>query len=259
MPNQINHILLVCFAVFGFFILANSFDLNEYPILDDFYFNDLILLGASVVLVSVIIPTTLHFKKTSHDISWKLFLILAVLWMSAEWLWNYDFGYDVTDPLSFIADIFWLAGYPFLFCFEIFYLKPFRKSISKQTFAVSVILATFILIPTFMISEDISSWDFEFLLAIIYPILDVIILIPAIIGMILFFRGRVSGIWNLMLLGVVIFSMSDLWYFFESAHDLYVPGNYVDALFICSYIVFSFGVWNNIRMFVIQPEKKNHR
>ena len=60
-----------------------------------------------------------------------------------------------------------------------------------------------------------------------------------------------------MLFGIVIFSVSDFGYFFESSLGTYGPGSYVDALFACSYVVFSFGVWNNLRMFVIKSKTKN--
>jgi len=255
--NQKNHILLTCFIVIGFFVVGNSFGLNEYPMIDDFYFVDLFLLGSSIVLVSVMVPTLLHFRKTSHDVSWILFLIVAVLWMIGEGLWSYDFEYDVGNPLSYIADIFWLAAYPFLLGFEILYLKPFRKAISKKILVTSITLALPIMIPCIIMAIEMDMWDFESIILFSYSVLDVMVLAPAIIGMILFFRGRVSGIWNLMLLGIIFDSIANLWYSFEISESLYGPGDYVDLLYVCGYIVFSFGVWNNIKMFQKTKMKQN--
>ena len=70
-----------------------------------------------------------------------------------------------------------------------------------------------------------------------------------IIGVILFFRGQVSGIWSLMIIGIIINSIANIWYGFDISENMYSIGDYVDALYVCAYVVFTFGVWNNIKLF----------
>ena len=70
-----------------------------------------------------------------------------------------------------------------------------------------------------------------------------------IIGVILFFRGQVSGIWSLMIIGIIINSIANIWYGFDILENMYSIGDYVDALYVCAYVVFTFGVWNNIKLF----------
>lgn len=133
--------------------------------------------------------------------------------------------------------------------FEITYLKPFKKLITKKILTISVILSIAPTIYVIMMLINADSVNFEESLMMLYCVLDTVVLIPAIIGVILFFRGQVSGIWSLMIIGIIINSIANIWYGFDISENLYSIGDYVDALYVCTYVVFTFGVWNNIKLF----------
>ena len=89
-----------------------------------------------------------------------------------------------------------------------------------------------------------------------YPILDSIILIPALIGIVLFFRGEVNFTWSLVCVGIVLQSVGDSGFQVATFTNTYYTGHPVDILFLCSYIFLSFGVYDHIRIFKKPKDEK---
>lgn len=73
-----------------------------------------------------------------------------------------------------------------------YYMKMMKKSITKKMVLVSIAISITILLPSLYISEfensDIS--EIAFVLALAYPVLDAIVLVPALIGMMMFYKGK---------------------------------------------------------------------
>ncbi|MGI0011293.1 MAG: hypothetical protein ACREAE_07825, partial [Nitrosopumilaceae archaeon] len=80
-----------------------------------------------------------------------------------------------------------------------------------------------------------------------------IILIPAIIGVVLFFRGKVNFLWVLMCIAIISETIADTGFLLATIDDSYYQRHPVDILFIWYYIIFSFGVYSHITIF------RNHR
>ncbi|MGH9998636.1 MAG: hypothetical protein ACRD90_02090 [Nitrosopumilaceae archaeon] len=156
-------------------------------------------ISAAVLVLSIIIA--LRFRTSGkHGKSWIMFLILAFSWFTAEQIWMvYELIYEI-DPWPSVADFFYILGYPFLFAFSILYLMPLRKAISKKLVIFSLFISASLLIPTFILTYQTnqSENNFEVALAASYPVLDALVLFPALIGVSLFFKGEVNFLWSLM-------------------------------------------------------------
>src|SRR4029077_10227653 len=98
---------------------------------------------------------------------------------------------------------------------------------------------------------------FAIILGASYPIADAIVLVPAIIGVILFFGGKVNFLWSLMLVGIVVEVIADTGFQYFSLDNSYYTGHPVDVLFLWSYILFSFGLFDHIKIFKKSHDKKN--
>ena len=249
--NQKYKIFLTCSAVILFFFVVDAMDLNEEPIIyhHHVYLTDFSLLSTSIGLVIITAIGVIFYKNSERNLPWILFLMVVIFWAIGEIVWSQDFQYEAEDPLSYLSEIFWLSAYIFLIGFEITYLKPFKKLITKKILSTSIVISIVPTIHAIMMLINIGSDNFEESLMMMYCVLDTLILIPAIIGVILFFRGQVSGIWSLMIIGIIIDSIANIWYGFDISENLYSIGDYVDALYVCSYVIFAFGVWNNIKLF----------
>ena len=249
--------LLVCLLITGIVIICSTFFGKELvKIVSDF---TTILVAGSLVVLSIIIST--RFRKTgSHGKAWLLFLGTAVSWVIAETTWAiYELVYH-QNPFPSFADVFYLMGYPFLFLFSFHYLKPFKKLISRKVIIATSIIAVAVLIPNLYMTINNNSDESKFTIALgaTYPIADAIILIPALIGIFLFFRGEVNFLWTLLLLGIIFEVIGDTGFQYFTLNNLYYTGHPIDILFIWSYIMFSFGIHNHIRIFKSDDKINKH-
>ena len=92
-------------------------------------------------------------------------------------------------------------------------------------------------------------------LGTIYPIFDTMVIIPAIIGVVLFFKGQVNFMWTLMHLGVICLFVADTAFLFGQNEDSYYTGNPMEILFYWTYVLFAFGIHNHLVLF--KKEKPN--
>ena len=213
---------------------------------------DLLFIPAPGAMLVLSIILALRFRVSGkHGKAWIIFTIFAISWFTAEQIWLvYELIYEI-DPWPSIADFFYLSGYPFLFAFSILYLLPVRKAISKKLVISSLLISLALLIPTFTLAYQTNSSenDFEVALAASYPILDAIVLCPALIGVSLFFKGEVNFLWSLVCIAMVLNVIADAGFLMLSMNDSYYTGHPIDLLYLWAYILFAFGVYSHIRIF----------
>ena len=209
---------------------------------------------ASLVIVSLILSKRFGIRG-DHGKAWVLFSIFSILWFIAERIALYYNLKTGEEPFPSEADVFWLVGYPFLFAFMIFYLKPMKNTITKKIIFFALATSAALLIPSlYIVSYENMDVDWsETAIAIAYPIGDAIVLIPAIIGVILYFGGKVNFLWTLMCIAIIVETIADTGFMLANMDDSYYEGHPVDILFIWYYIIFSFGVYHHITIF------KDHR
>ena len=228
-------------------LVATFFGKEVVKMVTDFTY---IPVAGILVVLSIIIST--RFRSTgNHGKAWLLFLGIAISWFIAETIWViYELVYH-QNPFPSPADAFYLLGYPFLFLFSIQYLKPFKKLISKKMIILTSIIAISVLIPNLYMTlyNNSSENKFTIMLGAIYPIADAIVLIPAMIGIVLFFRGEVNFLWTLLLIGILFEVIADTGFQYFTLDNSYYTGHPIDILFIWSYIMFSFGIYNHIQIF----------
>lgn len=187
-----------------------------------------------------------------HGKSWVFFTIFATLWFIADQLFTFNELYLHESPFPSSADIFYIVGYPFYFVFALLYLKPFKKAISKKQIAyASLIAVTVLIVNLYMIFQNNSSDETQtaIIIGLVYPIADAIILVPSIIGVMLFFRGAVNFLWTLLLIGFICEVIGDtVFQYLSLSNDMYT-GHPIDILFLWAYILFSFGLYDHIKIF----------
>lgn len=240
------------------------------------------LIISLIIVVAIIISTNLHSKETAiiaadlidvpvvgtfvvlslitikrfgtrgdHGKAWLFFAGFAVCWFVAEqtW-WIYELVLEI-DPYPSPSDLFWIAGYPLYLGFLIFYLKPVRKAINKKMIISSAVISAALLIPSVYITlYGITEMnEAEVILGLLYPILDSIVLVPALIGVSLFFGGRVNFMWTLACIGIILTVAADFAFLFTIIKETYYSGHPLEILYIWSYVVFSFGIYDHLNLF----------
>jgi len=249
--------LFGCLLVTGIIIIISTFfGKDVVKITTDF---TSILVAGTFVILSIMM--SIRFKKTgNHGKAWLVFTGTAISWFIAETMWTvYELGYN-TNPFPSFADAFYIAGYPFLFLFSLLYLKPFKKLISRKIILTTSLIAVTVLIPSLYmtVQNDSDESKYAIVLGAIYPVADTVILIPAMIGIFLFFRGEVNFLWTLLLIGILFEVIADTGFQYFTLNDSYYTGHPIDILFIWSYIIFSFGLYNHIQIFKSDDRLKEH-
>lgn len=215
------------------------------------------------VPASVMILSGILIKRNgltgSHGKAWIIFTIFSVLWFVAEQVWLVNELVYKEKPFPSSADFFYLLGYPFYIIFSLLYLHPFKNIISKKMIVITSMIAVAVLVPNLYMTLDNNSDESEFaiILGAIYPIADAIVLIPSMIGVTLFFRGKVNFLWSLLLIGMLVEVVADTAFQYFSLDDSYYTGHPVDILFLWSYLLFSFGLYDHIKIFKKSHDKKN--
>jgi hypothetical protein len=207
-----------------------------------------IILSSTVMFFSFFMVSKYGIKG-NHGKAWILFMLFSAYWFCAE---TVDVLYDVVlgvDAWEYADDFFYITGYQLFFASLVFYLKPFSKQISKKMVISISIISVSLLIPSMMMIIDSGSVDKNFLILLSYTILDSIILIPALIGVILFFKGGVNFMISLLCLGIITQIIGDNSILFLSIQNIYYPGHLVEVLFLWTYTMFAFGLSNQIGLF----------
>ena len=203
------------------------------------------------MLILSIIMAKKHGVTGNHGKAWIAFAVFSACWFIADQVWLVEELFYHQKPFPSAADFFYIVGYPFYFIFAILYLKPFRKLITKKMIILSSLVSIAILAPSmYWTLEGNSDEDqFSIILGAIYPVADSIVLVPALIGVRLFFGGKVNFLWSLMLVGILVEVAADTGFQYFSLDDSMYTGHPVDILFLWSYMLLSFGIYDNIKVF----------
>lgn len=242
-----NYLIFTLIAVVFVIIFANFLDKSITIIVGNWIYTPITLL-----LVILSIKITKRNRLVGYlGKSWLLFTVATVCWFVAEHIWVvYELIYEI-DPFPSEADIFWLAGYPFFFIFFVLYLQPMRKAISKKMILYASLISLSLLVVSLSVNyvEESELTDVQFIIGISYPISDVIILIPVILGMFLFFKSEVSLLWTLVFFGILSEIIADTLFLFFSLDSSYYTGHPIEILFLCTYVLLIFGVYHHITLF----------
>jgi hypothetical protein len=186
-----------------------------------------------------------------HGIAWIAFAGCAISWFAAEILWIVQELYLKIDPFPSMSDLFYLVGYPFLLMFFVAYIQPVKQSMSKQILAVSILFSVSILaVAMYLTLGNTSDEDlFALVLATSYPAFDSMIIIPAILGVTLFFKGKVNFMWTLICFGTLCIFIADTVFLLEQNNDSYYTGNPMEIPFYWNYILVSFGIYYHYKLF----------
>ena len=246
--NKLHKSILLALIGTGLAILVATFFGKEVVKI----VTDILYIPVTGVFVAVASLMALRFRSTgSHGKAWLFFLVAAISWFIAETLWSvYELAYNA-NPFPSVADVFYIGGYPFLFAFLMYYLKPVRRAITKKMLATAIVISVGVTIPGIYMaySSDPHVTLLENVLATAYPIADAIVFVPALIGISLFFRGEVNFTWSLVCIGILCFTIGDLGFQFTTFTNTYYTGHPVDIILMWSYILFSFGAYDHLKIF----------
>lgn len=225
-----------------FFVILTS-NVIEYA---EFWSDSLNLILTSILLVVCIVNNFKMGLHGKHGRAWIFFTFAIAMWYVAERIWTLNELTDV-DTWPSYADLFWLVGYVFYFIFSTMYLKPFVSQISrKNILATSLVALTILVLVLYTVKSQTDT--FESILYASYPVADSVMLIPSILGLMLFFKGRIKFSLALLFFGMLSFVISDYGFLYFDSIGEYYTGHLVDIPYLCAYALFIGGIISNLNL-----------
>jgi hypothetical protein len=248
-------------------VVANSFIIFASDENRKFYFSTLtttVTSGVAFAIALLVVYTykTKHdqfvphqFRIREHTMHFLICTFLG-LWFVAQLTWSI---FEQQSPTPSVKDILWLIGYGLFGYFLYNLLYNFRKELEVLTVAIIsiavIISLTYII---FIISSISSLLVFQkqepsvTILTIVYPILDAILLMPAVL--ILWIRRKPVTLeykslrveqqdnisWILLSLSMILFAIADSGFAYTTALNLMTAQKELwiwDIFYNCGYIL----------------------
>jgi len=221
------------------------------PFLDDSQFSYIAIpayaiLPGLVTAYSAALALKLYKQNSYQAKGFILFAIAAAFWFIAEQIWQlYDHIWEGA-PFPSEADIFYIAAYPLMTIFLFMFLKPVFRKTGKHVWLFAIGLSVAFLIPSVLAAYDdmFGEEAFATSIALLYPILGAVQVIPAIVGIMYLTKQGASLSWMLILFGFIIYAVADTFFLFAELDGTYYDGHPVDLLWLYTYtlIVFAFHI-----------------
>ncbi|MFB5621051.1 MAG: two-component sensor histidine kinase, partial [Nitrosopumilus sp.] len=203
------------------------------------------ILPALMASFAMFIAVKLHKQKNSNAKAFVFFSLGSVFWFIAEQLWQlYDHVWQ-GDPFPSEADIFYIASYPCYITFLLIYLKPTLKSVNRNVWLFAIALSFSFLIPSILAAyHDMQGEDlFSTSIALAYPILSSVQLVPAIVGIMYLVKKSAHIFWVLIMIGFIMYNIADTYFLFAELDGTYYDGHPVDLIFVYGFIFFIFSLY----------------
>jgi hypothetical protein len=197
------------------------------------------------------------------------------LWFVAEITWTYfEIGLKIDTPFPSVADVFWLAGYGF-FAYHLYRIYKFvGKNTVRQTAGLIVSITTAIALGYLVnliigVSEISYSQELKadevilMLVSISYPILDGVLLVPAILILWSIRKGKlVVTHWMLIALSMILVAIADSGFGYIAVSNIssVQEADWIwDILYNAGYLSIAFAlIWYN-RFFVFDEKKEQKK
>jgi hypothetical protein len=211
------------------------------------------------VLIAAILIAARFRGKGDHGKAYLFFVGFVASWFIAETIWAISEVFYNLSPFPSEAEWFYLAGYPLLILFSVYYLKPLEKALSGRILSYGFLASVTFLIPTIYTTYSYNSNAglAQIIWASIYPLLDAIVLFPAVLGLTLYFKGQVSFLWSLTCIAIILNIIADSGFLFLHVDKSYYTGNPIDILYLWAYILFAFGIYSHVKLYK-KPKMKSY-
>ena len=109
-------------------------------------------------------------------------------------------------------------------------------------------MTVFYLTYSFDVSYFIEE-PFESAVGLAYTVGDSLVLIPTIMAITLFLRGKVNLMWTLIFFGMICSVVTDHFFLVETIASNYGYGHPLDVGYLWMYVFFMFGAYSNMKTF----------
>ena len=169
-----------------------------------------------------------------------------LLLFAGDLTWNYIELVLEDDPYPSLADVFYLGLYPLAGIHLILNIKYFKKDLGILPKIGVPALAILMVAIFFGFSfEDVEDLDFVFALDMVYVLGSATIFALSILGAAIFRQSVLGTAWLLLAVGIFIFTVADVWYYYLEIQEAYTGNHPVNTVWILSFMITVYALYKH--------------
>jgi hypothetical protein len=209
--------------------------------------------GSLIEMVTPLIPSIFAFlvarRYWGSEVFGKAYFALGMAYLMifiGEIVWSYYQVVLQEDPYPSIADIFFFAFFPFAIYHlarNSFYFKR-RLDISTKIL-LTMIPIVIVSVYSYLAFETSNGLTFDFYYGSIFVAGISVTFSFAILGALVFRYSLLGTVWLLLVLGIMINNVGDVWYYYLEIFGQYTETHVVNSMWIVSYMVVAYALYKH--------------
>jgi hypothetical protein len=160
----------------------------------------------------------------------------------------YQFVFDL-DPFPSIADVFFFLLYPFTLLHLLINIRFFKVGISsKSVFLVMTLFLLIILAYSTEAYESIGEFNLDYFYGLIFISGAAIITSVGIYGAIVVRKIPLGRAWILLVGGILLGTIGDVWYQYLEIMDAYTTSHFVNLFWYSSYLIIVYSLYKHYKI-----------
>lgn len=208
--------------------------------------SDLTYIALTVFLTVTAFFQVSQTRKGSKDnLIWIVFSIFAIMYTAAQHIWAVNELIFDQKPFPSFADVAFLIDTICLIIFFILYIKSLKQNISKKILVIATLPSSVIVLLSvylYILSNSADSIMIQILL-FSYPFLDAIALVPALIGIMLWFKNKSNFPLFAICSSMIPLITGDVLFQVTTQNETYYTGFIPDLFFYLQIDLLIFGVY----------------
>lgn len=188
-------------------------------------------------------------KYHNSEVFGKSYLALAIgLFCAGMGDLTYSY-YDLVlheDPYPSIADVFFFALYPFAIYHIIKNVRFFNAKIDIPTKILVIMLPISIVgLYSFVSYQQLGEANFDFYYGLLFISPSAVLLSTSIIGVRVFRQGLLGIAWLVLVIGILLTTVGDVWYYYLETFEQYSINHPVNLFWYASYMVIAYALYKH--------------
>jgi hypothetical protein len=204
----------------------------------------------SYIPLTVLLTITAFFqvyqirKENKNILAWYAFAVFALAYCIAQHIWSLNELITDQKPFPSFADVAFIISTISLVVFFMLIIKSKKQLISRWMYTIAILSGCFTigLAVYFFISNN-TELIFEEILSLAYPIIDSIALVPALIGVMMYLKGKVSFATCIICVSMIPLTIGDILFQITTASNTYYSGSVTDLFYYIQITLLIFGVY----------------
>jgi two-component system cell cycle response regulator len=199
------------------------------------------------VVVAGLVCMARGFVGRTERAAWSLIGLGVLLWGVGDTIWTFVYVDDASPPYPCVSDAFWLALYPPIYVGFLLLVRSRAGGLRRSLWLDGVMasLAVAALGTAFVFHAVLDATDGSKAAVatnLSYPLAD-LTLVALVVWVLALSGWRPGRGWGLITAGLLVFSVSDCLYLFQTALGTYVSGNSTDLGWIAGAVLIAWAAW----------------